>query len=64
MLNPTIAISTLNEMIQPHKIKETSKPLQNWQKPGGVDAGQATFDMILGQVERKMRQEDIVKLMT
>jgi hypothetical protein len=64
MLNPAIASATLNQIIQPGKIKSVGKSSKKWHKFDCVKSDQDTFGIILAQVERNMPHEDSVELMT
>jgi hypothetical protein len=64
MLSPALASATLSQIVRPSKVDDVHKPFKKWHKFADISSGQNSFEAILGQAERKMRQVDPVELMT
>ena len=58
MLNNTIDSSTLNQIAPGFRVDPVYNSFKKWKKLSSIMVKQDTFGMILGQVERKLEEEE------
>ncbi|MBF0357078.1 MAG: hypothetical protein HQL70_00650 [Magnetococcales bacterium] len=58
MLNNTIDSSILNQIAPAFRVDPVSNSFKKWKKFSTIVVKQDTFSMVLGQVERKLQEED------